>query len=67
MLDPRRLLTRSRLFDHDGNGRLDRPVRLAVDGVRYRLSGLQKQSDTYTLTFEDDGLRAVVTVDRADP
>jgi hypothetical protein len=54
VLDPRRLLTRSRLFDHDGNGRLDRPVRLTVDGVRYRLSGLQKQSDTYTLTFEDE-------------
>lgn len=53
VVDQRRTLTTSELFDHDGNGRLDRPVKLEVNGVDYWLSGVQKQGDTFSLTFED--------------
>lgn len=53
VLDPDGELMQSEMFDHDGNGRLDRPVTLVVDRVAYRLAGIQKGGDTYTLTFED--------------
>jgi murein DD-endopeptidase MepM/ murein hydrolase activator NlpD len=51
--DQKRTLISSGVLDHDENGKLDNAPELMVDGAWYRLAGINKAADTFTLTFED--------------